>query len=247
VSVRVAMFSGPRNISTTMMRAFENRPDTAVVDEPFYAAWLARSGADHPYREETLASLPHSHEAVLRWLGEPPARFGKPGATMLFEKHIAFHFDDAAPLDWLLERQVFLLIRDPRAMVASYAKKLGEIEPIVRSFAMERRILDWLAARGRPCPVVDSADVLADPEGMLRALCDALAIPFTERMLSWPAGPRLSDGVWAPHWYDAVNASTGFRREAAKEISLSAELESVAATCAEDYAELHRRRLRPPA
>ncbi|MEQ8936280.1 MAG: hypothetical protein RIE56_10870 [Amphiplicatus sp.] len=242
--IRLHMLSGPRNISTTMMRSFENRPDTAVVDEPFYASWLARSGVDHPYRKETLAAQPNDPAGVVDWLQDSPARFGKPDAAILFCKHIAYHIEDPSAFDFLIEGRCFLLIRDPRRMVASFAQKFEDVEPIVQSFGVERRLYNDLEERGRPCPVVDAADVVADPDAMLRALCAALDIPYTEKMLAWPSGPRESDGVWGPHWYDAVKASTGFNKPVEKPVELSPRLAAIAERCREDYAFLQTRRLK---
>ncbi|MCA8889386.1 MAG: hypothetical protein KDA46_11190, partial [Parvularculaceae bacterium] len=193
----VSMWSGPRNISTTMMRAFENRADATAIDEPFYASYLARSGADHPYREETLAAQPASFDDVVKWIETPPAD----ASPVLFLKHIAFHLPDRADLGFIRRHRNFLLIRDPRAMVASYSKKFEDISPIVRSYEIERRILDELTADGLPCPIVDAADVLAAPEAVLRKLCAGLGLEFDPAMLAWPAGRRDCDGVWAPHWY----------------------------------------------
>lgn len=245
-AVRIAMFSGPRNISTAMMRAFENRPDTAVRDEPFYACYLEASGARHPMREETLRSQPTDWRTVAASLDASPDALPPGGETVSFEKHIAFHFAGAdIPLDWICKARVFLLIRDPRAMAASYRNKYEGVAPIARSFAVMRRIFNDCAARGAPCPIIEAFDVLSDPAGMLAALCASLDIPFTEKMLSWPAGPRVSDGVWAPHWYDAVRASTGFRPYVEKKIVLPAELEAVADECRTEYAFFHERRLRP--
>lgn len=239
-AIRIAMWSGPRNISTTMMRAFENRPDTVVMDEPFYACYLKASGADHPYREETLAAMATDWREVVASFAAPlPA-----GKTILFEKHIAYHYPDDEPLDWLASHRTFLLIRDPRRMVASYAQRSDAVSPIVDSYRVARRIHEFLSARGLACPVVDAADILRDPPGMLRRLCAALVIPFTERMLAWPAGPRASDGPWAPHWYDAVNASTGFKPFADAPLQLPPALDEAAAACDEDYRFLHERRLR---
>lgn len=237
---RIAMWSGPRNISTTMMRAFENRPDTVVMDEPFYACYLKASGADHPYRDETLAAMATDWREVARALHAPlPA-----GKTILFEKHIAYHYPDSEPLDWLASHRTFLLIRDPRRMVASYAKRSGAVTPIIDSYRVARRIYEFVAGCGLDCPIVDAADILRNPEAMLRALCAALDIPFTEKMLSWPAGPRSGDGPWAPHWYDAVNASTGFKPLAEAPLNLPPGLEQPANACREDYAFLYARRLR---
>lgn len=240
-AIRIAMWSGPRNISTTMMRSFENRPDTVVVDEPFYASYLKATGADHPHRAEILAAQPTQWRAVVAQLQRPlPA-----GKSIQFEKHIAYHYPDDEPLDWLLDHRTFLLVRDPRLMVASFAKKSGDVAPIVDSYAVARRIYTFLGEKSLPCPVVDAADVLGDPPGMMRSLCEALDIPFTEKMLAWPAGPRDTDGVWAPHWYDAVIASTGFRQPVEKPVDLSPALERMAAAAADDYRFLASCRLRP--
>ncbi|MFP4002617.1 MAG: HAD family hydrolase [Alphaproteobacteria bacterium] len=240
-TVRINMWAGPRNISTTMMRAFENRPDTAVLDEPFYAAYLQASGAEHPMREEILASLPRSWAGVVDLLDGPVPH----GRDIRFHKHIAYHIADAElDLDWLLRQRTFLLIRDPRAMVASYVKKFDDVAPITASFEVQIRIFEFLSAHGISCPVVDASDVLKAPRAMLTALCHALGIPFTDKMLSWPPGPRESDGVWGPHWYDAVTKSTGFKPFEARQISLAPELAALARTCAGPYEFLHERRLK---
>lgn len=239
--VRIGMWAGPRNISTAMMRAFENRPDTAVLDEPFYAAYLQASGARHPMREEILASLPRSWADVVDLLNGPVPH----GRAICFHKHIAYHIADAElDLNWLLRQRTFLLIRDPRAMVASYVKKFGDVAPITASFEVQIRMFEFLAAHGLPCPVLDASDVLKAPRAMLEALCNALGIPFTDDMLSWPPGPRDSDGVWGPHWYDTVMKSTGFKPFEAREISLTPELADIAHACAGPYAFLHERRLK---
>lgn len=236
---RIAMFSGPRNISTTIMRAFENRTDIAAYDEPFYAWYLQESGAPHPMREEILASLPCTWSGVNKMLETPPAS----GATIAFEKHMAFHFAAEASLDWIEQTRVVQLIRDPRAMVASYKNKYDDVSPIVDSLTVQRRIYDDCVSRGVPCPIIDSADLQKNPGEMLQALCAALNIPYTQDMLSWPAGPRDSDGVWEAHWYDAVKSSTGFRPYVAKKVELTPDLEAIAAQCQPGYDFFHKRRL----
>lgn len=225
------MWSGPRNISTTMMRSFEARGDCAVIDEPFYACYLRASGADHPCRDETLRAMPSDWAEVARALNGPiPA--GKP---ILFAKHIAYHYPDELPLDWLDGHRSFILIRDPASMIASYARKYDDITPILGSFRVARRIHAFETARGRPCPVVDAADILARPARVLGALCAALGIPYLDEMMSWPAGGRPSDGPWSRHWYDAVNASTGFRTPVEKPDPPESRLADLAAVCAPDY------------
>ncbi|WP_428409394.1 HAD family hydrolase [Hyphococcus sp.] len=230
--IRIAMLSGPRNISTTMMRSFENRDDCIVADEPFYACYLNASGAKHPLREETLAAQSSDWKTVADELN------ARDGADYSFEKHISFHFAYAHDFDWLKDARVFHLIRDPRAMVASYKNKLDDVSPIIDSYRIQRRLYEQ-----RPAPVIDAADVLKAPEKTLRALCAALGMPFSEKMLSWPAGPRASDGPWAPHWYDAVNASTGFKPYKAHALRLSPEMESIARACETDYAFFYSRTL----
>lgn len=237
MTVIVAMWSGPRNISTTMMRAFENRDDTSVYDEPFYGAYLARSGAKHPYREETLAAYPTTHDGVLRSI---EARATTP---ILFLKHIAYHLPEAADLSFVDRWRNFLLIRDPRAMVASFADRFDDVTPILRSYEVARSIADRLADLRVSCPVIDASDIQRAPEAAMRALCAALDLPFDSRMLAWPAGERSSDGPWAPHWYEAVRASTGFRPPVEKRPDLTPELEAVAARAADTYRALARRRL----
>ncbi len=231
----IAMFSGPRNISTTMMRAFENRPDTVVLDEPFYACYLKESGAAHPMREAVLAAQSDDWSDVAKQL--EAAR----NDNIQFQKNIAFHFAGDAPLGWIDGARVFHLIRDPRAMVASYAKKYDDVAPIAESYRVQREVD---ARAGGDCPVVDAADVLKNPEGMLRALCAALGIAFHPAMLSWPAGPRESDGVWAPHWYDAVRASTGFKPYEERTIELTPAQEAAADACMKDYKFFYDRRIR---
>lgn len=235
----ISMWSGPRNISTTMMRSFGARADAAAIDEPFYACYLAETGADHPYRNETLAAYPSAWRAVIDWINAPPAG----GQKLLFLKHIAYHLPEDFDLSFLLGHRNFLLIRNPRAMVASFADKYEDAEPIAGSYAIERRIFEFLFSHDCPCPIVDAADILTAPEPMLKALCAALGVAFDPRMLSWAPGPRPEDGPWAAHWYDAVWASTGFKPYVDKKPSLTSALEAIAARSAADYRYLFDRRL----
>jgi hypothetical protein len=205
--LRIAMWSGPRNISTAMMRSFENRPDTAVVDEPFYAAYLAETGFDHPMRDEVLVSQPTDWREVARAMIGPA-----PGERPVFyQKQMSHHMLPGFGLDWMDACTNAFLIRPPEQVLASYTQKRAEVAlediGVVRQAELFDRVCDRL---GRAPPVVEGADVLADPPGTLGALCAALGIPFHEAMLSWPAGRRDSDGVWALAWYDAVERSTGF-------------------------------------
>jgi len=238
--VRVAAWSGPRNISTAMMRAWENRPDTVVVDEPLYAEYLARTGLDHPGREDVLAAQPTSLDAAVAALHQPlPA-----GTTVHYAKHMAHHLDPNADAAWTDTFRNVLLIRDPGEVVASYVRSREACEPEDIGLLQQQWLLERWDADGRDVPVIDSADFLRDPEAHLRWLCGWLDIEFTDRMLSWPAGPRDSDGVWAPHWYDAVLASTGFEPYRPRVVDLSPHDAAVAEACRPAYDALHARRVR---
>ena len=204
MTVRIAMWSGPRNISTAMMRSFGNRPDCAVVDEPFYAAYLAETGLDHPMRDEVLASQPTDWRQVVDALDAI-------AAPIVYEKQMAHHMLDSFRLGWTAARVNVFLIRDPAEVLASYVQKRGEVTLADIGVVRQREIFEREAERlGRAPPVVRGQDVLADPAGVLGRLCQALGIGFDPAMLSWPAGRRDSDGVWAPAWYDSVERSTGF-------------------------------------
>jgi hypothetical protein len=205
--VRIAMWSGPRNISTAMMRAFENRPDAAVWDEPYYAAYLAATGLDHPMRDEILAAHetdPAKVSAAV--VGPVPG-----GRSVFYQKHMTHHMLPGFPLDWLPAVRSAFLIRRPENVLASYVKKRESVTLEEIGLVRQVEIFDAVADRlGAAPPVIEGNDVLADPAGALGRLCAAVGIPFRSEMLSWPPGRRDSDGVWAPHWYHAVEASTGF-------------------------------------
>lgn len=238
-AVRVGMWSGPRNISTAMMRAFENRPDTVVVDEPLYAAYLVRTGIDHPGRDEVIASQPADPDtAVAELLAPLPA-----GRTVHYAKHMAHHVSREMDLSWTLGPRNVLLIRNPVEVVASYVRSRESCEPDDIGLLQQRWLLELWDAHGLDVPIIDAADFLKAPEAHLRWLCDWLGIGFTDQMLSWPPGPRESDGVWAPHWYSAVWASTGFEPRRPRAISLSEHDAVVAEACRPIYAELHSRRV----
>ncbi|HEY1524306.1 MAG TPA: hypothetical protein VGF70_14950 [Solirubrobacteraceae bacterium] len=238
-AVRVAMWSGPRNISTAMMRAFENRPDTVVVDEPLYAAYLARTGIDHPAREQVMASQATDLDAAIAALWTPLP----PGRRVHYAKHMAHHVSRDMDLDWTLRFRTVMLIRDPAEVVASYVRSRETCQPDDIGLLQQARLMALWDEHGLEVPVLDAGDFLRAPEAYLGWLCDWLGIPFTARMLSWPAGPRESDGVWAPHWYEAVWASTGFEPRRPRGVALSDDDAAVAEACRPAYEALHGRRV----
>jgi len=239
--VRLAVWSGPRNISTALMRAWENRPDTVVVDEPLYAHYLAATGIDHPGAADVIrAGETDWRRAVASLLAPPPA-----GTTVAYQKHMAHHLLPEIDHAWIRELTNVLLIRDPREVVASYTKTRATVTPEDIGLPQQVQLYDELRGWGEPPPVIDAGDFLKDPEAHLRWLCDWLGIAFTPAMLSWPAGPRASDGVWAPYWYDAVWRSTGFEPWRKREVSLSEHDARVAEACRPAYDTLRALRITP--
>ena len=237
--VRIAMWSGPRNISTAMMRAFENRPDTSVIDEPFYAAYLKATGIDHPLRAETLAAHESDWRKVVSLLTGPV-----PGRRAIFyQKHMTHHMLPDFDLDWTKQCRNVFLIRAPEAVLASYSAKRAEFLPADVGFARQRELFERECDRlGRVPPVIDADDVLRNPRATLAAFCDAVEIPFSGRMLHWPAGARPTDGAWAPAWYDSVERSTGFASPRALPV-LADDLKALADRLRPHYEHLARNNL----
>ncbi len=205
--MKIAMWSGPRNLSTAMMYAFGARADCAVWDEPFYAPYLAATGADHPMRAEIVAVHETDPAAVAaRCAGPVPG-----GRPHFYMKHMPHHMVAGFPLDWARGCANVFLIRHPARVVASYARKREGPALEDLGFLQQARLFDLFADWTGTAPVViDSDDIRADPGAALRALCAALGLAFDPAMLGWPAGGRSEDGVWAAHWYGAVHRSTGF-------------------------------------
>ena len=204
---RVAMWSGPRNISTALMRSFENRKDCTVVDEPLYGYYLKSSGIIHPGRDEIIASMDCDWRSVAQHLSEE-AGLLKP---VYYQKLMTQHMLPEVELDFSDRLKNCFLIRQPRRIIASYCRVRPEFTLEELGFPQQWQLFQRVADKtGAAPPVIDSAAVLKSPEINLRALCSALDLDFCQRMLQWPTGGRASDGVWAPHWYDSVCNSTGF-------------------------------------
>jgi hypothetical protein len=237
--LRIAMWSGPRNISTALMRAWENRGDCTVSDEPLYAAYLATTGADHPMRTEVIAAGETDWRAVVAALLGPVPD----DRPIWYQKHMTHHLLPGMDRDWIGRLTNVLLIRDPREVVASYLKSRATVTPDDIGLPQQIALYDELVAIGKPPPIIDAGDFLRAPEAHLRALCTWLGIEFTDRMLYWPPGPRDSDGIWAPHWYAQVLRSTGFDRKPPAELQLDAQAANVIDDCRPAYETLRRRRL----
>ncbi|MGE0715525.1 MAG: HAD family hydrolase [Alphaproteobacteria bacterium] len=234
------MWSGPRNLSTALLRAWENRGDAWVVDEPLYAFYLARTGKDHPGRDDVLASQPTDWRPVAQRLTTEAC----PGRSVFYQKHMAHHLLAGVDRGWIDALDNCFLIRDPRAVIASYVRTREAVALDDLGCEVQAELFDRERRRtGHIPPVIDAADVLADPRGVLTALCARLALAFDEGMLAWPAGPRPTDGVWAPHWYAAVHRSTGFAPPRAEAVDLPAGLEPLAQAAQPYYRHLHAHRI----
>lgn len=213
-TVRLAMWSGPRNMSTAMMRSFGARSDTVCADEPFYAAYLVLTGLDHPMREEILARHESDPAVVAHAVGERAMEKLDPSIAqpaIFYQKHMTHHMVDGISRDWMRNVHHAFLIRHPARVLASYARKMENVSLEAIGFPQQLELFRLAQNKGQFKPVlIDSDDILKAPEPSLQALCAALDIEYSAAMLTWAAGPKPEDGIWGKHWYDGVNISTGF-------------------------------------
>ena len=238
---RIAMWSGPRNISTALMRSWGNRPDTFVCDEPLYAHYLLQTGVSHPGADEVIRSQENDWRKVVAWLtGEVPG-----GKAIFYQKQMTHHLLPEIDRAWLDRVTNAFLIREPREVVTSFVRIAGEPRIEDTGFPQQLEIFSLVRQRtGRIPPVVDARDVLENPARMLRLLCAALDVEFTDAMLSWPLGPRDTDGVWAKYWYDAVLKTTTFQPYRPKNEPVPAHLAGLLEEAEEIYRQLYEHRLR---
>lgn len=236
----IAMWSGPRNISTAMMRSWENRPDTQVIDEPFYAYYLANTSVPHPMQNEILASQSSHWPEVVEQLTTTSAI----SEDIFYQKHMTHHMLDEIDLAWTKGLSHCFLIRDPLHVVNSYVKKMPSVCSADIGIARQYQLYQQLCAiTGQQIPIIDGKDVLLNPRGVLGKLCSILNIEFDEHMLHWPEGPRDSDGIWAEHWYENVEGSSSFAQFFEPKISLTTEQKAVADENREYYLELFSKRI----
>lgn len=236
----LAMWSGPRNISTAMMRAFENRPDAVVMDEPFYAAYLRDTGIHHPMLDDILTQ----HETDWRRVVEACTAPLPDGVSLCYQKHMTHHMLDSYDTNWLKKLRHCFLLRSPERVLASYEKKREQ--PGLSDIGLEKQVelFHLISAQATVAPlVIDSADFLQQPRAYLEFVCNYLGVPFYERMLSWPKGKRDSDGVWAEHWYNQVWSSTGFKPPANVDVTLASHLQPVLEQARPLYEQLYQQRV----
>jgi hypothetical protein len=238
--VTIAMWSGPRNISTAMMYSFGNRPDCFVWDDPFYAFSLLTHGNDHPMRDQIIAAYDSDWTRLVAACLAPPPR----GKAVFYQKHMTHHMLKGFERSWVLRLTNAFLIRRPERVLASYTQKWADVSLRDIGFVEQVEIFDLVADHlGRAPAVIDADDVLADPRGTLTRLCAACGIGFDAHMLSWPKGPRSFDGIWAPHWYNTVWASSGFETPQARAIELNSALAKIADEARPLYERLRRHKL----
>lgn len=251
--LRLAMWSGPRNISTAMMRSWGNRTDCTVVDEPLYASYLKATGKPHPGAAEIIAAGQPDWQKVVTELTESrPATPSGPGATsssrssvrIHYQKHMTHHLLPEMDRSWIGKLTNCFLIRNPREVLASYNKVIDTPTLADTGFPQQAEIFDWVRSHTGQIPtVLDAADVLKNPRRLLGLLCDQLGIDFQDSMLTWPPGPRSTDGVWAKHWYAEVEKSTAFRPYQPKAIDLPPHLADLNTHCQAYYDHLYSHRL----
>jgi hypothetical protein len=238
----IAMWSGPRNLSTAMMRAFENRNDTEVLDEPFYAHYLSATGLDHPGRDMIIDSQSTDWNEVVDMCTNSDLQ----ERPIWYQKHMAQHNLEGFDISWVKDVTNCLLIRDPKYVIASYGKKFPIEDERLLGYIQQTEIIEFLEKEnGMVPPIIDADDILRDPEIMLKKLCQKIGIDFSLTMLSWPKGPRESDGIWAPYWYEGVQDSTGFQPYAYREVILDDDLIEIYDNCMNYYDAIHQKRIRP--
>ena len=218
---RISMWSGPRNVSTAIMYSFRQRPDTVVVDEPFYAHYLKQTNKQHPGRASILAGMEIDESKV-----KSKVIFADYDKNILFLKNMAHHLI-ALDRSFLNDLDNIILIRDPKEMLPSLAKKIANPSLIDTAMLEQNQILDYILASGQSPIVLDAKETLLNPEKVLRIVCQKLAIPFYKEMLDWPAGPKPEDGIWAKHWYHNVHKSTGFSKYKKKAANFPEQLEEI--------------------
>ncbi|HYR23327.1 MAG TPA: hypothetical protein VEP30_10460 [Chthoniobacterales bacterium] len=240
--VRIAMWSGPRNISTAMMRAWGNRADTAVIDEPFYAYYLERTGKKHPGAAEVIAQGETDWRKVAEQCGRGLS--APTGKKIFFQKQMTHHLLPEIDREWLVDLTNCFLIRDPREVILSYIKKNPEPTLEDLGYVQQEKIFDFVREQtGKVPPIVDAKDVLENPERILRLLCDTVGVEFDKAMLSWPPGLRDTDGIWAKHWYDEVARSTSFQPYKSRQGVVPDRLREIYEQCRESYEKLYRHRI----
>ena len=239
--IRIAMWSGPRNISTALMRSFENRSDTTVIDEPFYAYYLKETNFNHPMKNEILKNQESKWNKIISICSKKKFH----GFLIFYQKHMSHHIFKNSDLSWLKNINNCILIRHPKYVINSYDKKYKLKDILQLGYVQQVQILNYLKNKNWKIPIIiDSSDILDDPKGMLKKLCSKLGINFKNQMLNWPKGKRETDGIWSSYWYENVFNSTGFIKPSKKKININKNLNDIYIECMKYYTILYDQRLK---
>ena len=234
------MWSGPRNISTALMRSWESRSDTFVIDEPFYAHYLSVTNVDHPGRDEIVQSGETDQSVVSKGLISDI----DDSCSIYFQKHMTHHMIPSVGREWMKDVVNCFLIRDPKDMILSYTKVNSNLSMHLLGLEDQYELFEYVTKiNGRAPTVVDSKDILLDPRETLRLLCEKLGVVFTEEMLSWSKGVRDTDGIWAKYWYDNVINSTGFNTYTEKNEVIRDEYLQLYEDCLKIYEKLSKHKI----
>lgn len=235
------MWSGPRNISTALMRSWGNRDDTFVCDEPFYAHYLVATRLPHPMSAEVIASQENDWKKVVEWLTGPAPR----GKSIFYQKHMSHHLLPEMSRNWLPKVTHCFLIRHPSEVLPSLDEKYERPRLQDTGYPQQVEIFENIQnSTGQLSPVVDAREILMNPGVILRHLCNSLGLDFQEAMMSWEPGLRDTDGVWARHWYNAVEKTSGFQPYAPKNKPMPEHLRDLYDECLPYYEKLHALRIK---
>ena len=235
------MWSGPRNISTALMRSWESRSDTFVIDEPFYAHYLSVTNVDHPGRDEIVQSGETDQSVVSKGLISDI----DDSCSIYFQKHMTHHMIPSVDRDWMKDVVNCFLIRNPKDMILSYTKVNSNLSMHLLGLEEQYELFEYVTKiNGRAPPVVDSKDILLDPRETLRLLCEKIGVVFSEEMLSWSKGVRDTDGIWAKYWYDNVINSTGFNTYTEKNEVIRDEYLQLYEDCLKIYEKLSKHKIK---
>tara|TARA_B100001996_G_C18584755_1_gene563734 strand:+ start:110 stop:841 length:732 start_codon:yes stop_codon:yes gene_type:complete len=238
--VYIAMWSGPRNLSTALMRSFENRTDTTVIDEPFYAHFLKQTNLNHPGRDEIISTQDSNWKSIVKRITGPIPQ----NKSIWYQKHMAQHNLEGCDINWIKNFHNCILIRDPKYVIPSYNKEHSLSDEKLLGYSQQLDLIQMLEdEEGVTPPIFDATDILKNPEQALKTICLFAGISFSDKMLKWPRGKRKSDGIWAKYWYGNVENSSGFKPFQKKNIIIDKELIPLYDKCLEGYNSMYEKRI----
>ncbi len=235
----IAMWSGPRNLSTALMRSFENRTDTTVIDEPFYAHFLKQTNLNHPGKDEIISTLDSDWDSIVKKIIGPIPQ----NKSIWYQKHMAQHNLEGYDINWIKKFHNCILIRNPKYVIPSYNKQHSLSDEKLLGYSQQLDLIQILEEEGITPPIFDAADILEKPEQALKKICISVGISFSQNMLKWPKGKRKSDGIWAKYWYRSVENSSGFQPFQKKDIIIDKKLIPLYEKCLAGYHSMYEKRI----